>query len=37
MANELHRYFPYRKGIVESAKIQEKPKIEHCFMLTGEN
>ena len=37
MANEPHRYFPYQKGIAESAKTQKKPKSEHCFMLTGEN
>ena len=37
MANEPHRYFSYRKGIVESAKTQEKPKSEHCLMLTREN
>ena len=37
MENEPHRYFSYRKGIIEYAKTQEKPKSGHCFMLTGEN
>ena len=30
-------YFPYQKGIVESAKTLDKPESEHCFMLTGKN
>ena len=37
MTNELHRYFPYSKDTVESAETQEKPKSEHCSMLTGKN
>ena len=37
IAKEPHIYFPYRKGIAESAKTHEKPESEHCFMLIGGN
>ena len=35
--NEPHGYFPCQKGTAESDETQDKPKSEHCSMLSGKN